>query len=272
MDKGALVLVDLTARVKDTGEVIETTLEEDAKKLGVHDGSKKYEARLISVGDGWVLKGVDETLLSAKLGERINVEVAPEKAFGLRDPDKVRRIPLRKLGEKAAELGVGDEVEIDHKMGLVRFIGSGRAQIDFNHRYAGKVIIYDLKPVNELKTPDEKTMALLRRRLPVDAEKISLTIKSGEVTVSLPQEAYLVEGLQIIKRASSQDIFKYVTEVGKVTFIETYESPKPKETKKPKKTAPKKKAAAKKKKSTTAKPAQPRPKPAKTRKGSQKSS
>ncbi len=259
-----MVLVDLTARVKDTGEIIETTIEADAKKLGVYDESKKYEPRLISVGDNWVLKGVDEALLSAKLGKRITRNVPPEKAFGPRDPEKVRRIPLRKLGEKAAELTVGDEVEIDNRLGLIRFIGSGRAQIDFNHRYAGKVIIYDLKPLKELKTSDEKTMALLRRRLPVDAEKISLQIKSGEAKVNLPQEAYLEEGLQIIKRAASTDIFKYVNEVRKVTFVETYESPKPKEPEKPKK------KAAKKKRKT--KQAQPRPKTAKTRKGSQKPS
>jgi len=233
LDKGSLVLVAMTARVKDTGEVIETTIVEDAKKLGVYDESRKYEPRLVAVGENWVLKGVDEALAKAEIGKKITVEVPPEKAFGARDPEKVRRIPLRKFGDKADEMAVGDEVDVDNRIGLVRFIGSGRAQVDFNHRYAGKVLVYDLKPEKELTTSNEKIVALIRRRLPVEAEKISLDVKDGEVTVKLPQEAYLAEGLQIIKRAASTDIFKHVGEISKVNFIETYESPKPKETEKP---------------------------------------
>ncbi|MCL4436758.1 MAG: peptidylprolyl isomerase [Thaumarchaeota archaeon] len=233
MDKGSLVLVHMTARVKDTGEVIETTMSEDAKKLGVYDESRKYEPRLVAVGESWVLKGVDEALAKAEIGKKITVEVPPEKAFGARDPEKVRRIPLRKFGDKADELAVGDEVDVDNRIGLVRFIGSGRAQVDFNHRYAGKVLVYDLKPEKELTTSNEKIIALIRRRLPVEAEKISLDIKDGEATVKLPQDAYLAEGLQIIKRAASTDIFKHVSEISKVNFIETYETPKPKEAEKP---------------------------------------
>jgi len=36
LEKGSLIFVDLTARVKDTGEVIETTLIDEAKKLGIY--------------------------------------------------------------------------------------------------------------------------------------------------------------------------------------------------------------------------------------------
>jgi peptidylprolyl isomerase len=259
LEKGSLVFVDLTARVKDTGEIIETTLESEAKKLGVFDESKKYEPRLISVGDGWVLKGVDEALLSAKIGKSLSIDVPPEKAFGIRDPDKVRRIPLRKLGEKAAELRVGDEVEIENRVGLVRFIGSGRAQIDFNHRYSGKLLIYDLKPIKVLRIPIDKIMALLRRRLPIDAEKIKINLDNEVATINLPQDSYLVEGLQIIKRATSSDMFKFVSDLEKVVFTEIYESPKKKESKE-KKTKTAKKSAKKTPKTKTSKQAQPQPK------------
>jgi len=232
LKSGSLVLVNLTARVKDTGEVIETTVEEDAKKLGVYDESKRYEPKLICVGEGWVLKGVDEALLSTEVGRKITIDIPPEKAFGLRDPNKVRRIPIRKFGEKASELSVGDEVTINGRIGLIRFIGSGRAQVDFNHKYAGKVIIYDIEPVKELVEPEEKVLALIRRRLPVAPEKLPLKIEGGEAVIKLPPETYLTEGLQIIKRGISTDVFKYVPDIGRVLFIETYESPK-KEAEKP---------------------------------------
>ena len=55
LEKGSLILLDYTAKIKDTDNIIETTNEEDAKKSGTHDPSRKYEPKLISVGEGWVL-------------------------------------------------------------------------------------------------------------------------------------------------------------------------------------------------------------------------
>jgi FKBP-type peptidyl-prolyl cis-trans isomerase 2 len=43
LEKGSLVLVDYTARVKDTNEVFETTREEEAKKTELYDPMRKYE-------------------------------------------------------------------------------------------------------------------------------------------------------------------------------------------------------------------------------------
>ena len=58
-EKGTLIYVNYTAKVKDTGEAIESTVEEEAKKLNIYDPERRYEA-LVSVGEDWVLKGLDE--------------------------------------------------------------------------------------------------------------------------------------------------------------------------------------------------------------------
>ncbi|MEM2210930.1 MAG: FKBP-type peptidyl-prolyl cis-trans isomerase [Nitrososphaerales archaeon] len=229
LETGTLILTHYTVKVKDTGEIIETTRDEDAKKYGIYDPTKKYEPKLISVGEGWVLKGVDEALLSANVGDKLTIEIPPEKGFGLRDPNKVKMIPLRKFGDKASELRVNEEVEIDNKIGIVRYIGSGRVQVDFNHKYAGKVLVYDLEIVKKLESDKDKVIALIRRRLPMEEDKVNFTIDNFTLRLNLPSEYYLIEGLQIIKRAISNDIFKFLPQIKKVEFIETYEQPKPKE-------------------------------------------
>ena len=43
--KGSLILVDYVAKVKDTGEVFETTSEEDAKKHSLHEHNVKYQPK-----------------------------------------------------------------------------------------------------------------------------------------------------------------------------------------------------------------------------------
>jgi peptidylprolyl isomerase len=224
---GSLVLANYTAKIKDTQTPIETTVEEEAKKLGIHDPSKRYEPRLIAVGEGWVLKGVDEAIQNAESGQKMTVEIPPEKAFGVRDPSRVRLIPIRKFGDKADDLEVGSEVEVDNRVGVVRFLGSGRAQVDFNHRYAGKTIVYDIEVVKALESQEEKVKALIKRRLPIDDEKLNYELHDSKVTVKLPSDLYLVEGLQILKKAIAQDIFKYANGPTLVEFVESYEAPKP---------------------------------------------
>jgi len=227
IETGTLVYVNYIAKIKDTNEVIEVTIEDEAKKLRVHDPSRRYEPRLVAIGEGWVLKGLDEALVSANVGDKISVEIPPEKGFGQRDANKMKLIPLRKFGDKASEIRVGDEVEVDNKIGTVRFVGSGRAQIDFNHRLAGKILLYDVEVIRKVETDRDKMIALIKRRIPVEEDKIELNIENDSVKIKLPSDLYLSEGIQIIKRAISNDIFKFIKEVSNVYFIELYEGKKP---------------------------------------------
>jgi peptidylprolyl isomerase len=221
-EKGTLVYLNFTAKVKDTGEAIETTLEEEAKKLKIHDPGRKYEPRLVSVGEEWVLKGLDEEVTKMGVGERKTIELSPERAWGDRDPTLLRMIPLRKFGEKAGEMRTGDVVEVDNRIGVVRFIGSGRAQVDFNHRLAGKTLIYDVEVVNKVETEDEKIRALIKRRFPGEGEKVDFSHRAGDISIEVPESAFLAEGLQIIKRGIANDLQHFLPTTKKVTFKEVY--------------------------------------------------
>lgn len=226
-EKGSLVLIDYTAKIKDTNEIFETTREEEAKKTDLYDPARKYEPRLISVGEAWVLRGLDEALATANVGDKLNVEVTPDKGFGDRDPNKVRMIPQRKLGDKADEVQVGDVVELDDRTGIIRYIGSGRLQVDFNHRLAGKTLIYDLNVTKKLESDSDKITALIKRRLSIEEDKVKFNIAGENLEVELPEETYLAEGLQIIKRAVANDVFKFVPSIKNLRFVENYSAPKP---------------------------------------------
>jgi peptidylprolyl isomerase len=228
--KGTLLLIDYTAKVKDTNEVFETTKEDDAKSNSIHDANMKYQPRLVSVGESWVLKGLDDALLDSNAGQKLTVEVTPEKGFGTRDPGKVRMIPLRKLGEDAEKISVGDAIEVDERTGIVRFIGSGRVQVDFNHRFAGKTILYDVNVIKSLDTDTDKIMGLLKRRLPVDDSKLLFKLNSTDLDITMPEETFLAEGLQVIKRAIVNDVFKFIPKLEKINFIEGYKNAKAEKT------------------------------------------
>ena len=235
--KGQLILLDYTAKIKDSGEVFESTNEEEAKKHSIHDPNLKYMPKLVSVGEAWVLKGLDDALPETKAGEKKTIEVSAEKGFGARDKGKVRMIPLRKLGEDQEKVSVGDTVEIDNKKGIIRYIGSGRVQVDYNHRYAGKTILYDINIKKSLDSDDDKISEILKSRLPIENEKIIYKKTGTAVDVIIPEEIFRADGLAIIKHFTQTDLFKFVTSLTKVNFVETYENkqaPKPKSDEKPK--------------------------------------
>ena len=235
--KGQLILLDYTAKIKDSGEIFETTIEDEAKKHSLHDPNIKYMPKLVSVGEAWVLKGLDDALSETTAGDKKTIEVSPDKGFGERDKGKVRMIPLRKLGEDAEKVSVGDTVEIDNKKGIIRYIGSGRVQIDYNHRYAGKTILYDINVKKSLDSEDERISEILKSRIPVENEKIIYKKTGATVDITIPEEIFRADGLAIIKHFTQTDLFKFVPSLTKVNFVETYENkqtPKPKSEEKPK--------------------------------------
>ena len=75
MKNGDLILLDFTAKVKDTGDLIETTIEEEGKKIGEFDEDFVFKPRLVAVGAGWELKGLDEALERAEVGEAVNIDI-----------------------------------------------------------------------------------------------------------------------------------------------------------------------------------------------------
>src|SRR5215217_4483113 len=202
LEKGSLVLVDYTAKVKDTNDIFDTTREEKAKKTNFYDPTHKYEPRIVSIGESWVLKGLDEALSNANVGDKLD------------------------------EVGVGDEIEIDNRRAIVRYIGSGRIQVDFNHRFAGKTLLYDANVLKKLDSDSEKVSALVKRRMGVDENKLQVNLAVPNLEIQLPEDTYLAEGLQIVKRAAANDIFKFVPTVKNIKFIESYQAPPPAEQKK----------------------------------------
>jgi len=233
LQKGDFILIDYTARVKETGEVFDTTIEETAKKERLYKEGEIYEPKLIVVGEGWVLKALDESFPNMEVGKTSSVEIPPEKAFGERDSEKVKRVPLKHLTSKGITPNLGMRVEYDGKLAIVRAVGAGRVLLDFNPPLAGKTLIYEVTVQKKLETAKEKIVALIHRRIPsVEAEKFKFTTKQKTVTIEMPEEAFYLEGIQVAKRGIALDIQRFFPEITTVKFVETFKT----ETKKEEKT------------------------------------
>ncbi|MCS7097189.1 MAG: peptidylprolyl isomerase [Candidatus Methanomethylicia archaeon] len=225
LNKGDFILLNLTVKVKDTGEIIETTFEKIAKETKIYQESKIYEPILVVLGEGRLLEKVEEEILLMNLGESKVIELEPEKAFGQRDPSKIKVIPARELTSKGISLKPGIKIETDEGLGIVRSIGSGRVIIDLNHPLAGKTLIYEVHVVKKIEDLREKLLALIHRRVPsIDVSKFNLKIENTRLVIELPSEIYSLEDLQRIKRSIVNDIEKHFKNVIKrVEFTEIYD-------------------------------------------------
>jgi len=239
--KGDFILVDFVAKVKDTGEIFDLTIEEVAKKENIHRDNVVYEPMLVVLGEGWMLKSLEEKLYELNPGDEKSIELKPEEAFGVRDPSKVKIISAREVSRRGVTPRPGVRVELDDGVALIRSVGSGRVVLDFNHPLAGKTLVYDIHIVKKLEILKEKILALIHRRIPkVDVNKFVITIRKNSITIEVPEEARFVEGLQFAKRGVIRDIERLFKDIAWVKFTETYKF----EREKPK---AKSKAAAKKK-------------------------
>lgn len=247
LEKGDFILINYAAKVKETDEVFDTTLEEVAKNEHLYKEGELYEPKLVVIGENWVLKALDESLTTMKPNKEDTVEIPPDKAFGPRDPEKIKRVPLKQLLAKDIHNPtIGMRINYNGKNATIRSLGAGRVLLDFNPPLAGRTLLYKVTIENKLTTPEEKVQALIHRRIPiVEPEKFKFTIQKQTLTIDMPEESYYIEGIQIAKRGIAMDTQKFLPTLTEIKFVEAYRTePKPEQTEKPAE-APKKETITK---------------------------
>ncbi|MEM3980683.1 MAG: FKBP-type peptidyl-prolyl cis-trans isomerase, partial [Ignisphaera sp.] len=119
--KNSFVLIDYELRTKDTNELIDTTIEEIAKKENKYEAEKVYEPLLVIVGENRVIQGLEEHIeTSAEPNKEYEIVISPEKAYGQRDPSKVKTFNLRALLQRNIVPEVNKTIEIDGQIGIVK--------------------------------------------------------------------------------------------------------------------------------------------------------
>ena len=239
---GDFVLANYTLKVKESGDVVDTTLESVAKEKGMHhehhehhehEGTEetdvhRYEPLLVVVGEGWVTQGFDEGLVGLDTGQSSTIEVPPEKGYGARDASKVRLVPLRRFRNEGITPVPGIQVTLDGKVGQIRTVGAGRVQVDYNNPLAGRTLVYEVSIQSIVEKPEDKIRSLVHKRLPaVDQAKFGMQLSPNELMIEVPEEAFFLEDLQLAKKAMSADIEKFFPEFSKISFLEAYKKPVP---------------------------------------------
>src|SRR2546426_1397288 len=224
---GDFLLVNFTLKVKESGETVDTTYDAVAKDNHLHREDSTYGPRFIILGEGWLPKGLEDSLVGADIGKQTTVELPPDKGFGARDPAKMRLVPLRRFREQGIP-SPGAQIELDGRPATVRAVGAGRVQVDYNHPLAGRTLIYEVSIEKVVEDDNEKVLNIIAKRIPeVDKAKFGVERDRTELTVEVPEEAFYLSGLQVAKKSVTSDLQKYFPDIETISFREMFKKRTP---------------------------------------------
>ena len=211
MQKGDFVEIDYVAKIAETDQVFDTTMEDKARKYKIYKENFKYEPIRVVVGAEYVIKGMDEALFKMNVGEEKTIEVPPEKGFGRRDPKLIVKVPLREFRKHNIIPKPGIRIEINGRWATVRNVNSGRVNLDFNHFLAGKTLIYDIKINSKIEDIHEKIKILMKLNI---GSELRYDLKDGLLEV---EERKNIDN--ILKDNLIKAVKEYIPEIKEVKYV-----------------------------------------------------
>lgn len=116
----------------------------------------------ISVGGGELAAPMEQRMLGLREGEHRSFDMAAGEAFGDRNPALVQRVAvslLAQLGDPDQSYQEGDVIQFPTPegasgrasfTGMVRAVGDGWLDVDFNHPLAGQAVTFEVHVIGVL--------------------------------------------------------------------------------------------------------------------------
>ena len=134
IEKGNVVKLHYAAKIGD--RVIDTTRDKTPLEF--------------KVGEGQVLKGLDEAVVGLENGAKKTVVIPPEKGYGKRKDDFLTKMPRKKSNEPEKGIKEGTIVRYKTEKGVFKYatvkkVEETNVTLDLNHPLAGQTLTFDLE-------------------------------------------------------------------------------------------------------------------------------
>lgn len=188
--EGDFVEVEYTGSIKGDDIVFDTTYKEVAEKNNLNPQNSTFGPAKICIGEGMILKGLEQELIGKEIGKEYDIELSAEKAFGKKDAKMIRMIPATVFKKNQIVPEPGLQVNIDGAIGIIKTASGGRCLVDFNHPLASKDLVYNVKVNRIIDDDKEKLSSLLKTTLSVEGTKIEIKDKVAQVVTKkeMPKE------------------------------------------------------------------------------------
>lgn len=209
--KNDFIEIEYTGKIKEDGSVFDTTNADTAKENDLFNPELTYGGMIICVGQGQVLKGLDNQLEGKETGKEYTIEISAEDGFGKKQAKLIQLISTSKFIKQNVKPQPGMQVNIDNHVGVVRTVTGGRTMVDFNHPLASKDLIYKFKVLKIIDDDNLKAEKYIKSML---GPTVETELTDGELKVKtkmkLPDE---------ITNMIEKKISELIQSIKKVVFI-----------------------------------------------------
>ena len=127
----------------------------------VFDSSEGKEPLSFLVGKGQMISGFEQELMGAKIGEKREFTLTPDKAYGERDENAIQKMEKGQFPDDM-NLEVGMIVGAQSDQGPIQFsivdIDGEMVTVDFNHQMAGMTLRFNVEVVNVRDATSEEIL------------------------------------------------------------------------------------------------------------------
>jgi len=224
MKEKTMVLVEFTGREVNTGRVFDTTSEKTAKEAQLYRENAIFKPIPVVIGNGDLLKGLDDALKEMKEKETKTIKLSPQEAFGERKPELIVVVPLQEFRNRKIQPVPGLVVDLNGQYGKVQTVSGGRVRVDFNNDLAGKEVEYEITINREVKDVNEKVALMTEKFFPLKKEKAIPKLEKDVLKLKLPKE--LAQQIAPLIEPFSKVIKETIPEIKKVEIVESFETKK----------------------------------------------
>lgn len=182
--KGDFIELDYVGKIESTNQIFDLTYKELAKQHNIFNPKFKYGPIIICVGEGDILKSLDEKLIGKKPG-KYTIQLKKEEAFGDRDFKLIKTVSTQTFTKQKINPFPGLQVQLGDGVGVIRSVSGGRTIVDFNYPLAGKNLVYDLDIRRIIENDEEKLNAFTKLHFNVSSE---LKDNKARINVKIPKE------------------------------------------------------------------------------------
>lgn len=124
------------------------------------ESSREREPMSYLHGAGNIIPGLEKAMEGRSAGDRFEVTVPPEEAYGERREANVQRIPLKHLG-KMPKPRPGQILGLQTRQGPMQVtvlkVGRFNVDVDANHPLAGQSLTFDVEIIGVRDASEEET-------------------------------------------------------------------------------------------------------------------
>nr|WP_209617541.1 peptidylprolyl isomerase [Methanolobus bombayensis] len=143
---GDAVSVNYTGMLED-GTVFDTSKADVAEANEIYNSARDYGPLSFVVGSGQMIDGFDNAVVGMEVGEDKTVEIPPEEGYQFQDY-LVVSYPIEQFEAINMTPVMGETIYAQGYEGTIVNINDTNVTVDFNHRLAGKTLIFEIELVS----------------------------------------------------------------------------------------------------------------------------